>query len=512
MLTAIDGSALKQTDDFILATTLSNLFILPADRNLTGAEIEMVALPGRESQLRRFLTPLRDRFDHIFIDCPPSLGLLTLNALVAAESVMIPLHCEYFALEGLADLMTTLRRVRAGLNPTLDVDGVLLTMYDERTNLGAQVAANVREFFKEKVFETVIPRNVRLAEAPSHGLPVTAVRRKIKGRGGVSRPRARIPGPRFGASPPRRKGATNRMNHSSRRSAVAVKLRGLMEKRPALGKGLSALIPDVPDVRPGGGTTDVDVDQISPSDQQPRHRFEDARLDELAQSIKANGVIQPIVVRKVEGGYRIIAGERRWRAAQRAGLTRVPVVVKDVGAGQDAQLLQMALIENIQREDLNPMDEAVAYEKLSSEFSLTQEDIAAAVGKDRSSVANHMRLLKLPQEVRAEVAGGRLSMGHARALLALEDEGAQRQVAREVIARNLSVRETETMVKRMGRDASATRRAPSSSDVHTRAAEEKLRMTLGTRVRIARRGKGGRIEIDFTSEDELHRLYEHLTS
>jgi len=285
-----------------------------------------------------------------------------------------------------------------------------------------------------------------------------------------------------------------------------------MEKRPALGKGLSALIPDLPDVRPVGGTTDVDVDLISPSDHQPRHRFEDARLDELAQSIKANGVIQPIVVRKVDGGYRIIAGERRWRAAQRAGLTRVPVVVKDVGPGQDAQLLQMALIENIQREDLNPIDEAAAYEKLSSEFSLTQEEIAAAVGKDRSSVANHMRLLKLPQEVRAEVAGGRLSMGHARALLALEDEGAQRQVAREVITRNLSVRETETLVKRMGRDASATRRAPSSSDVHTRAAEEKLRMTLGTRVRIARRGKGGRIEIDFTSEDELHRLYEQLTS
>ena len=241
-----------------------------------------------------------------------------------------------------------------------------------------------------------------------------------------------------------------------------------MEKRPALGKGLSALIPDVPDVRPAGGTTDVDVDLISPNEHQPRHRFEDARLDELAQSIKANGVIQPIVVRKVDGGYRIIAGERRWRAAQRAGLTRVPVVVKDVGAGKDAQLLEMALIENIQREDLNPIDEAAAYEKLSTDFKMTQEEIAAAVGKDRSSVANHMRLLKLPQEVRAEVAGGRLSMGHARALLAVADEGAQRQVAREVIARNLSVRETETMVKRMGqrrirhaKDARSARRAHS---------------------------------------------------
>ena len=286
-----------------------------------------------------------------------------------------------------------------------------------------------------------------------------------------------------------------------------------MEKRPALGKGLSALIPDVPDIRTGSAPTEVDVDQISPSEHQPRHRFEDARLDELAQSIKANGVIQPIVVRKVDDGYRIIAGERRWRAAQRAGLTRVPVVVKDVHAGRDAQFLEMALIENIQREDLNPIDQAAAYEKLSSDFRMTQEEIAAAIGKDRSSVANHMRLLKLPQEVRAEVAGGRLSMGHARALLAIVDEGSQRQIAREVIARNLSVRETEAMVKRIGSDASAAqRRAPALPDVHTRAAEEKLRMTLGTRVRINRKGKGGRIEIDFGSEDELQRLYEHLIS
>jgi chromosome partitioning protein len=181
VLTAADGESLKSPADFILQTAVANLSLVPADRNLTGAEIEMVALPGRESQLRRFVSPLRERFDHIFIDCPPSLGLLTLNALVAADAVFIPLHCEYYALEGLADLLTTLRRVRASLNPTLDVDGVLLTMYDERTNLGAQVAANVREFFKEKVFQTVIPRNVRLAEAPSHGLPVTVYDPKSKG-------------------------------------------------------------------------------------------------------------------------------------------------------------------------------------------------------------------------------------------------------------------------------------------------------------------------------------------
>ena len=166
--TDADGAA---PDGFVVPTRVANLSLMPADRNLTGAEIELVTLPERERRLQRVLDRLRPRFDYILIDCPPSLGLLTLNALVAADAVVIPLHCEYFALEGLADLVSTLRRVRGALNPSLDIEGVLLTMYDERTNLGQQVARDVREFFKEKVFQTVIPRNVRLGEAPSHGIP-----------------------------------------------------------------------------------------------------------------------------------------------------------------------------------------------------------------------------------------------------------------------------------------------------------------------------------------------------
>ena len=157
--------------DFVLPTGIDNLSAITADGSLTGAEIELVPMPEREHRLQRFLAPLKDHYDRIFIDCPPSLGLLTLNGLVAADAVLIPLHCEYFALEGLAALVATLRRVRASLNPALDIDGVLLTMYDERTNLGQQVAREVREFFKEKVYQTVIPRNVRLGEAPSHGKP-----------------------------------------------------------------------------------------------------------------------------------------------------------------------------------------------------------------------------------------------------------------------------------------------------------------------------------------------------
>jgi len=154
---------------------------MPSDRQLTGAEIEMVPLPRREERLRTLIASLRDQYDYVFIDCPPSLGLLTLNALVAADAVLIPLHCEYFALEGLADLVGTIRRVRAAFNPELEIEGVLLTMVDERTNLGQQVAADVRQFFKEKVFRTVIPRNVRLGEAPSHGMPVLLY--DVKSRG-----------------------------------------------------------------------------------------------------------------------------------------------------------------------------------------------------------------------------------------------------------------------------------------------------------------------------------------
>ena len=288
----------------------------------------------------------------------------------------------------------------------------------------------------------------------------------------------------------------------------------MLERRPALGKGLSALIPDAPEP-PRGGVLEVDIDLLAPNDQQPRLQMDDARLEELAQSIRANGILQPILVRRTGATYRIVAGERRWRAAQRAGLHKVPVVVREFADGSEKQLLELALIENIQREDLNPVDEALAYQRLAGEFSLTQDQIAAAVGKDRSSVANFMRLLKLPDEVRAELASGALSMGHARALLALADAAAQRHAAREVISRGLSVRETEGLVKKLaapGRQGEPTgRTGETRTDVHTRAAEDRMRFALGTKVRIVRRGQGGVVQIDFGSENELNRIYELIT-
>jgi ParB family chromosome partitioning protein len=284
-----------------------------------------------------------------------------------------------------------------------------------------------------------------------------------------------------------------------------------MEKRPALGKGLSALIPDAPE--PSPVQLDVEINRLVPSSFQPRAHMDDGRLEDLAQSIRTNGVIQPIVVRRVGERFHIIAGERRWRAAQKAGLARVPIVVRDVPAGHDRSLLEMALIENIQRENLNPIDEALAYRRLTDDFRLTQDEIATAVGKDRATVANFVRLLKLPEDVRADVAAGTLSMGHARCLLALTTEAEQRRMARDAIARGLSVRETETLVRK----ATAAGRTPPEAadrppvDVHTRAAEDRLKLLLGTRVRIVRRGTRGRIEIEFGSEDELIRIFDQLT-
>ena len=284
----------------------------------------------------------------------------------------------------------------------------------------------------------------------------------------------------------------------------------MAEKRPALGRGLSALIPSVPAPAPREsvqpGPTEVDIDLLTPNPRQPRLQMDDARLEELAQSIRSHGVIQPILVRRVGDRREIVAGERRWRAAQRAGLLKVPVVYRDVA---DEKLLEVALVENIQREDLNPIEEAQAYRRLADELQLSQEAIATAVGKDRATVANYMRLLRLPTEVRNDLASGALSMGHARALVTLPDENAQRRVAREVVSRGLSVREAEAMARREA--SPAVPPLPKRVDPNTRAAETQLKISLGTRVRIIRRGAGGRIEIDFGNEEELQRLYEALT-
>ena len=278
--------------------------------------------------------------------------------------------------------------------------------------------------------------------------------------------------------------------------------------RPALGRGLSALIPETaPPSR--DQPTEVDLDRLIPNRSQPRTDVDESKLERLSQSIRGSGVIQPVVVRRIAGDrFEIVAGERRWRAAQMAGLLRVPVVVRDV---PDDKLLEIALIENLQREDLNPIEVAEAYRRLIDERKMTQDGVAVVVGKDRATVANYARLLLLPPEVQADVAAGALTMGHARALLGLAEAAEQRRAAREVVDGGLSVRETEALVKKLANPPSPPTPRTAAVDVHTQAAQDRLRVALGARVRIVRKGRKGRIEIDFGSEDELQRLFEHLT-
>jgi ParB family chromosome partitioning protein len=277
-------------------------------------------------------------------------------------------------------------------------------------------------------------------------------------------------------------------------------------KRRALGKGLSALIPEPerpPDALPSAAA-EVPIGALDPNPFQPRAAMDPGRLAELAASIRESGIVQPILVRPRGERYQIVAGERRFRAAQAAGLATVPVTVREVA---DDRLLEIALVENIQREELSPLEEAQAFHRLQEELHLSQEEVARRVGRDRSTVANTVRLLRLAREARELLASGGLQAGHARALLALDHTEDQVALARETARKGLSVREVERRVSAMRAPRSKT---PARRDPNTRAAEERLRAALGTRVQITRRGKGGVLRIAFTNEAELQRLYDAI--
>ncbi len=279
--------------------------------------------------------------------------------------------------------------------------------------------------------------------------------------------------------------------------------------RKALGRGLGALLSSDRTIDLGPEPAGVDLESIVPGPMQPRTHFDDASLESLAESIRTHGIVQPLVVRRRENNYELIAGERRWRAAKLAGLSRVPVVVKDV---PDESLLEIALIENIQREDLNPIEEAQAYKKLIETVGLTQEALASRVGRDRSYITNYLRLLKLPEDLQQLVKEGRLSTGHARTLLALSHPDQQRRLARQIIDGGLSVRATEQLVQRATQEKSPrAATAPHPIDPNVKAAETKLRRALGTQVKIIQLADGrGKVEIDFFNSQDLDRIYNLL--
>jgi len=283
--------------------------------------------------------------------------------------------------------------------------------------------------------------------------------------------------------------------------------------RQPLGRGLSALLgEDTATPSVSASPMEIDVDLIEPNPEQPRTRFDDAHLEDLARSIRANGVVQPIVVRKRNGRYQIIAGERRWRATQRAGLRKIPAVVKDI---PDDKLLELALVENIQRQELNAIEEANAYRKLIDYVGLTQEMVAERVGKDRTLIATSIRLLKLPNDVQKLIIEGSLSAGHGRALLMTDDPKVQRAVAQSAVDIGLSVRETEKAVKRASRKGSQVTDNKSVTvqiDPNVKSAETKLTRVLSTKVTIIPSGRraGGKIEIEYYNTDDLDRLFTML--
>jgi len=282
-----------------------------------------------------------------------------------------------------------------------------------------------------------------------------------------------------------------------------------MIHKKVLGRGLGALIPqrqEAPEVPMTPGLAEIPISQIQPNPYQPRKTFNEASIDELARSVREHGIVQPLVVTRAGDKYKLIAGERRFRAAQKAGLTTVPALIKEMM--QEGDALQIALIENIQREDLNPIEEAMAYHQLHDDFQLTQEEISKRVGKERSTVANFLRLLKLPDPVKKLLASGQLSMGHARALLAIESPKKQEQLADRVVRKNLNVRQTENLASESS--PKTAEKKEKEKDVFTRDAEDKLQRTLRTKVEIDRRRRGGVIHIRYGSEDELIRVVDEL--
>ena len=378
--------------------------------------------------------------------------MLTVNAMTTADTVLVPIQCEYYALEGISQLIHTIDLVQERLNPDLKMEGVVFTMYDSRTNLSNEVVDNVKNNLHTTIYKTIIPRNVRLAEAPSHGLPI---------------------------------------NLYDSKSAGAESYR-LHAKNEVM----------------------VNINKVEPNKEQPRKNFDEDALLELSESIKQFGVLQPLLVVDRKDYYEIIAGERRWRAAKMAGLKKVPVIIKDL---TEQEIVEISLIENIQRENLNPIEEAIAYKRLLNEFNLKQDEVAERVSKSRTAVTNSMRLLKLCDKVQQMVIDDMISTGHARALLGITDEEKQYTLAQKIFDEKISVRDTEKLVKKMQKQKNAPAKEVNPEkkklDAVYQEAEEKMKTILGTKVIINQKDSmKGKIEIEYYSPDELTRIYELIES
>ena len=480
----------------------SRYTLAPANADLTGAEVGLLDQIGRELRLRYALEAVRERYDYVIIDCPPALNMLTVNALAAADSVMIPVQCEYYALEGLSALLDTIEKIRRILNHDLQIDGLLRTMFDPRNNLSGQVSQQLMKHFGDKVYSTVIPRNVRLAEAPSHGLRRCSTTRTRVAPLPTSRSRARC------------SGATERtsgLRISERTQMVKKRGLGRGSRRPArrclgrigregrkAGFGRHGRRRQFP---PAAGGRHPPRQAPAAADRRGVH-------PRRARTLGAGARHRP-ADRRAPGRTRELRDRGRGAALegrQMAGLHEVPAVVRECS---DREAAAVALIENIQREDLNPIEEAEGYRTLADEFGLTHQELADAVGRSRSSVSNALRLLDLNDDVRALVEQGELDMGHARALLALSGP-AQSETAEEVVRRGLSARETEKLVRSKAKQGSPP--APATRDSDVIRLETELGERLGAKVRIDHKAKKGTgsVTIHYSSLDALDGILERI--
>ena len=375
--------------------------VVPANRELAGAEIDLVELEQRDLRLKVALAQVADDYDFILIDCPPTLNLLTVNAFAAAQAVLIPMQCEYYALEGLTDLVATIKKVKQQLNPGIEIEGLLRVMFDPRNTLAQQVSDQSSSILATR-FST--PSSRAMCGWPRH--PATACRAVPT----TASARARKPIWNWRRNCSRAEGHDRRPDAREKTMAKPERT-GARARRPAGRRGQCR--------PPQGDLRMMNVSQLKPGKYQPRTHMDETSLEELADSIRAQGLMQPILAREVAGGYEIIAGERRWRAAQLAGLNDVPVLV---ARSPDDAVAAMALIENIQREDLNAIDEAQGLQRLIHEFGMTHDAAAQAVGKSRAAVSNLLRLLNLSHPVQDMLTAGLIEMGHARALLPLACE------------------------------------------------------------------------------------------
>ena len=476
----------REISEVIKKTQFENLDIITSNVDLSGLEVETADDSNRafilKTKLTAYLNNSRGLYDYVLIDCPPSLSLLTVMALVSSNSLLVPLQTEFFALEGLTQLMKTIERIKVSLNPDLKIRGILLTMYDKRNKLSSQVEKEARDYFSEKVYSTVIPRNVRLSEAPSHGMPVLIYDKTCPGSKSY-----------FSFT-------DEFMNQEVNNWECC-----LMDKiKKGLGRGL-IIIDWRNKSRPQ--KNQVSISDLVPNKYQPRKIFDEASLEELTNSIKERGMIQPIIVRNSNDDrskFEIIAGERRWLAAQRAGLHNVPVVITEA---DDLKSLEFAIVENVQRHDLNPLEEAQGYKRLIDEFSYDQEKVSKFIGKSRSHITNSLRLLTLPDDVIKLIETQKLTAGHAKILVGLENASF---VATKIIEKKLSVRQAENFVKIF---KNKKQKSKNSKDTNIIALELSISNKIGLNVDIQNNKRNkGKISFEYKDLDQLNKIIDIIKS